>query len=194
MTGGASSPPAAPVAPSPVRVWAFDEARFGLKTWFRRRWCPRGSRAPWVVEDRYEWLWLYAAVEPATGASFCLYLPRLDGACLEVFLQAFRQAYPDDDIVLVLDGSGSHSNGAVTWPVGIHPLRLPPYSPELNPAERWFADLRGALANTLFESIDALMTALTQELKPYWAQPTRLAQLTGYPWWLEGIANIRTSI
>lgn len=189
-----SSLSAAPAATSAVRVWAFDEARFGLKTWFRRRWCPRGWRAPWVVEDRYEWLWLYAAVEPATGASFCLYLPRLDGDCLEAFLQAFRQTHPEDHIVLVLDGSGSHGNGTVTWPVGIHPLRLPPYSPELNPAERWFEDLRGALANTLFESIDALMAALTQELEPYWAQPTRLARLTSYPWWLEGIANIRTSI
>src|SRR5512143_1487523 len=191
MEGDRSPPTAA--APA-VRVWAFDEARFGLKTWFRRRWCPRGSRPPWVVEDRYEWLWLYAAVEPATGASFCLYLPRLDGGCLEVFLQAFRQAYPADDIVLVLDGSGSHGSGAVTWPAGIQPVRLPPYSPELNPAERWFEDLRGTLANLVFESLDALMAALTRALEPYWAQPARLAQLTGYPWWLEGIANIRTSI
>lgn len=184
--------PPAPAAT--VRVWAFDEARFGLKTWFRRCWCPRGVRPPWVVEDRYEWLWLYAAVEPATGASFCLYLPRLDGDCLEAFLHAFRNAYPTARIALVLDGSGSHSNGAITWPAGIQPVRLPPYSPELNPAERWFKELRGALANTVFESLDALMAALTRELEPYWVQPAQLAQLTGYPWWLEGIANIRTSI
>src|SRR5512143_1828204 len=131
--GGVGSLPAAPAAASAVRVWAFDEARFGLKTWFRRRWCPCGCRAPWVVEDSYEWLWLYATIEPATGASFCLYLPRLDGDCLEAFLQA----YPEDHIVLVLDGSGSQR------------LRLPLYSPELNPAERWFEDLRGALANLL---------------------------------------------
>lgn len=191
MSAGDPTPPA-PAAT--VRVWAFDETRFGLKTWFRRRWCPRGIRPPWVVEDRYEWLWLYAAVEPATGASSCPYLPQLDGGCLEAFLRAFRNAYPTDRIALVLDGSGSHGNAAVTWPAGLQPVRLPPYSPELNPAERWFEELRGALANTVFESIDALMTALTQALEPYWAQPTRLAQLTGYPWWLEGIANIRTSV
>jgi len=49
----------------PLRVLALDEARFGLKSWHRRRWCPCGHRPPWVVQDRYEWFWLYAAVEPA---------------------------------------------------------------------------------------------------------------------------------
>lgn len=62
----------------PLRVLALDEARFGLKSWHRRRWCPCGHRPPWVVQDRYEWFWLYAAVEPATGQSCCLYLPYLD--------------------------------------------------------------------------------------------------------------------
>ena len=31
-----------------------DEARFGLKSWHRRRWCPFGVRPPWVVQDKYE--------------------------------------------------------------------------------------------------------------------------------------------
>jgi hypothetical protein len=53
------------------RLFAMDEARFGLKSWHRRRWCPRGIRPPWVVEDRYEWLWLYAAVEPRTTGRCC---------------------------------------------------------------------------------------------------------------------------
>jgi transposase len=137
-------------------------------------------------------VWLYAAVEPSTGASFCLDLPRLAGACLEVFLNALRHADPEARIVLVLEGSGSHGKAAPRWPAGIQPLRLPPYSPELNPAERCFEELRAALANTGFESTDVLMAALTRELEPYWAQPARLAQLTGYPRWLKGIANIRT--
>ena len=44
-----------------------DEGRFGLRVWLRRRWCPRGARPPWVVEDRYEWTWLYAALPTLTG-------------------------------------------------------------------------------------------------------------------------------
>jgi len=46
-----------------------------------------GKRPPWVVEEKYEWLWLYAAVEPRTGASFFLLLPALNGECFELFLR-----------------------------------------------------------------------------------------------------------
>lgn len=170
-----------------------DEARFGLKTWFRRRWCPFGFRPPWVFQDRYEWLWLYAAVEPKTGESFCLYLPRLDGLCFEVFLHELRQAYPDEELVLVTDRAGSHTSGQVNWPAGMSSLLLPACSPELDPVERWFEDLRAALANTVFETVEAIAGRLTAALRPYWDEPARLARLTGYGWWIEATGSIVTS-
>jgi transposase len=170
-----------------------DEARFGLKSWHRRRWCPRGFRPPWIFEDEYEWLWLYAAVEPTTGESFCLYLPRLDGECFEVFLKEFEKSYPDEEVVLVLDGAPGHRSGEVKWPSGIEGLRLPARSPELNPAERWFEELRARLSNRIFESEEEMMEALTEALRPYWEAPEVLARLVGYGWWLEGISNTRTS-
>jgi hypothetical protein len=69
---------AAPVAAQQVvRVWACDEGRVGLRVGLRGRWCPRGVRPPWVVHDRDEWLWRYAAVEPATGEAVFLLLPRV---------------------------------------------------------------------------------------------------------------------
>lgn len=93
-----------------VRVFAMDEARFGLKSWHARRWCPEGHRPPRIHKKKYEWLWLYAAVEPATGESFCLYMPHLDGDCFEVFLEKLRERYPEDQIVLVMDRAGAHQN------------------------------------------------------------------------------------
>lgn len=72
---------------------AFDEARFGLINWHRRRYCPKGFRPPCLVRRRYEWTYLYAAVEPATGESFCSYLPGMDGRCLETFLEHLGEAY-----------------------------------------------------------------------------------------------------
>jgi len=38
-----------------VRVHSFDEARFGLINWHRRRYCPKGVRPPWSVERKYRW-------------------------------------------------------------------------------------------------------------------------------------------
>ncbi|MEM7789442.1 MAG: IS630 family transposase [Bacteroidota bacterium] len=175
------------------RVFAVDEARFGLKTWFRRRWCPRGHRPPWLHQHRYEWTWLYAAVEPATGESLTLYMPHLDGDCFGVFLEELRRAYPDDAIRLVLDGAGAHVSAKVGWPEAITPLPLPPRSPELDPAERWFGALRGPLANTAFESLAALEAALSEALRPYWEDAKRLARLTGYGWWTAATGSILTS-
>lgn len=169
-----------------------DEARFGLKVWHRRRWCPKGHRPPWLVEDRYEWLWLYAAVEPATGESFSLYMPNLTGESFEVFLRKFCEAYPEEETVLVLDGAPSHRSGKVDWPDGIESLQLPGYSPELNPAERWFKELREALANRVFETLGAIDEALTEALRPYWQQPEKLARLTGYSWWIDPVTDTTT--
>jgi hypothetical protein len=55
------------------KVLAFEEARFGLINWHRRRYCPMGFRPPWIVKRAYAWTYLYAAVEPTrSGESFCM--------------------------------------------------------------------------------------------------------------------------
>ena len=144
---------------------AFDEGRFGLITWLRRRWCPWGERPPWIVQDDYEWLWLYAAVEPSTGTGVFLLLPSMEGHCLELFLRHLRQELGTGSIGVVMDSSGSHRSQEVAWPLHMHPLYLPPYSPELNPAEQVFRHLRKHLSNTVFTTLDELQNALIDHLQ-----------------------------
>ena len=175
------------------RVFALDEARFGLKVRHRRRWCPFGDRPPWLHADRYQWFWLYVAVEPTTGESVVLYLPHTDGICLERFLQEIRRAVPAAPIALVLDGSGSHTSQQIRWPTGLQPVPLPRYSPEFNPPERWFEELRKSLANRIFNTIADLEAALTAALRPYWDNPAKLVQLTAFPWWQEAVQSITPS-
>lgn len=163
-------------------MWAFDEGRFGLRVGLRKRWCPRGVRPPWLVHDRYEWLWLYAAVEPATGQAFFLLLPRVTKEWFGQFLETFGHLVAGARVGLVLDGSGSH-RAAIAWPEHVVPLPLPRYSPELNPAEQLFRVLRPKLANRIFETLAELEATITDLLRPYWDQPSTVQQLTGYPWW-----------
>jgi len=172
------------------RVVAFDEGRFGLKLWFRRRWCTFGHRPPWIVNDRYEWVWVYIAVTPTTGECSCLLLPHVDTICLTLFLTTVREEWPDERIGIVLDGSGSHRGEKVIWPPGIVPLPLPPYSPELNPAEQFFRHLRKRLANVIFETIAALEETLMRELRRLWEHPKVVTRMTNYPWWREGVEAI----
>ncbi|HZY57970.1 MAG TPA: IS630 family transposase [Rubrobacteraceae bacterium] len=174
----------------PLEVLAFDEPRFGLITWHKRRYCPKAVRPPWIVQHVYKWSWLYAAVEPTTGESFCLYLPHLDANCFEVFLEHLSRAYPEHRLVLVLDNAPAHLAGGLELPENITLLPLPTYSPELNPVERWFEEFRRALANIRFESIDALHRATTRVIEPYWHDPAKLGQLTGFPWWRKAVEQL----
>jgi len=172
------------------RVFALDEARFGLKVWHRRRWCPKGVRPPWLYEERYQWLWLYAAVEPLTGKSFFLFLPRLDGECFQLFLEELRAWYPGEGMVVVLDNSSSHRSGEVDWPAGLRGLPLPSYSPELNPAEGLFKAARAELSNEVFQDLEGLEQRLMGWVRRYQENPEQLQRLTAYPWWIGGVENI----
>ena len=174
----------------PLKVMAFDEARFGLINWHHRRYCPAGFRPPRLVRRRYEWSWLYAAVEPSTGESFCSYMPGVDGRCLEAFFGALGEAYRGHRLVVVLDNAPSHRSKRIALPENVTLLKLPRYSPELNPVERWFLEFRRSLSNRLFESVEALQQALTRALEPYWEDPALLKRLTGYSWWAEAVESL----
>jgi transposase len=121
-------------------------------------------------------------------------LPHVDTICLDLFLEAIREEWPGERIGVVLDGSGSHRGGAVRWPEGIVPLPLPPYSPELNPAEQLFWHLRKRLANEVFVSLEAMQDRLTQELRRLWAHPKVIVRITNYPYGRAGANAITPSL
>jgi transposase len=116
-----------------------------------------------------------------------MYLPGMDEGCLEVFLGELSKRYPDHHLLLVLDGAPSHRSEQIVYPENISFLRLPPRSPELDPAERWFQEFRRSLSNRAFESVALIQDALTKTLGPYWEAPSLLKRLTGYPWWVKAV-------
>ena len=99
-------------------------------------------------------------------------------------------AYPQHQLLLVLDNAPAHLAKGSSIPNNINFLPLPPYSPELNPSKRWFLEFRRALANTLFDSPEALQTALTMVLKRYWHDPEAIKQHTNFTWWSDAIEQL----
>jgi hypothetical protein len=150
-----------------VRVFAQDESRLGLHQDARRRLTSRGTKPVQVMRTRYEYFWLYAAVEPATGESLLLEMPALDAHCFQAFLNEFAAAYPDTLNVLVLDGAGAHIKGSLRIPENVLLVRLPPYCPELNPVERLWQDLKHRMGRTLHESLAAQKACAAQILCDY---------------------------
>lgn len=104
-----------------------------------------------------------------------------------MFLKRLSEAYPDHHLLLVLDGAPSHRSKEIIHPENASLLRLPAYSPELDPVERWFQEFRRELSNRTFEAVAPLQEALTQTLQPYWEDPARLRRLTGFSWWVEAV-------
>ena len=120
-----------------------------------------------------------------------LFLPHVDGVCFQRFLEDLCRDTGTERLGLVLDNSGSHTSGHVVWSAGVERIALPPYSPELNLAERWFEALRRVFANRIVDSLDALQEALTDALQPYWTVPATLQRLVGYPWWSRAAATLK---
>ena len=136
-----------------------DEARVGQQGTLTRVWAPTGSRPTAVKQCEYDWAYLWAAAEPATGASFAILTPTVDAGLMGRFLDGFAQLLaPDEHAVLVLDNAGWHVAKALAVPANVTLMFLPPYSPELNPAERLWQWLRSHhLSNRVFADYDDLL-------------------------------------
>ena len=98
------------------------------------------------------------------------------------FLRRFAATLAEDEhALMVLDGAGWHTSHALAVPANITLLRLPPYSPELNPVERVWLYLRERhLSHRVHEGYLAIVDAVCHA----WQQitPQRLKSLCDYPW------------
>jgi transposase len=111
----------------------------------------------------------------------------MDSGCLQSFLDQLSEAYPDHHLLVVLDGAPSHRSAEIFCPENVDFLRLPAYSPELDPVERWFEEFRRELSNKVFDTVELLQQTLSQTLLAYWEDPARLRRLTGFSWWVEAV-------
>jgi len=136
-----------------------DEARFGQQGTLTRVWASRGSRPTAVKQTRYEWVYMFAAVEPKTGASVALQAPTVNTETMSVFLKMLsRKLRKKDQAVLIMDQAGWHKAKRLVIPANITVLYLPPYSPELNPIERLWSYLRSHfLSNRAYEDYDHML-------------------------------------
>lgn len=146
----------------PKRVFFMDEARFGTHSKISHGWFKKGSRSRVKFKLGFKYFYVYSAVEPQTGEVFTLFLPRVNAENMSLFLEKLTQAYPDENITLVMDGAGWHRAKKLEIPRQIRPVYLPPYSPELNPVERlWLSLKRDTIRNKVYDSLDTLQHAVT---------------------------------
>jgi transposase len=127
-----------------------------------RIWAERGSRPRAPRDQRYNWAYLFGAVCPARGAGAALVLPHANTDAMNLHLvEISRRVTPGAHAVVTLDGAGWHQTGGrLRLPENVSLLKLPPYSPELNPTENIWQFLRqNKLSNRVFNSYDDIVDA-----------------------------------
>ena len=172
----------------PVKVWIADECRVGLHTFTRRCWSLRGQRVIVPRQHCYQWEYVYGALEVVAGGSQFQLMPSVNLGLSRGFLEQIAQSDPAAEHVVIWDQAGFHPRaGAAQLPERIHLLALPPYSPELNPVEGLWDQLKDELCNRLFSTLEELEAALTQALRPFWEESQRVLSLVFA--WLHEQAN-----
>ncbi len=163
-----------------------DEHRVGLKPILRKVWAKRGRRPVATIRPRYKWLWVVTFVCPQTGESIWWLVPALNAITFTRLLQAFAQergAGTDPRILLVLDGAGWHTGHDVTAPEGVELIPLPPYSPELQPAEHLWALCDEVVVNQWFDSLADLERVLAAHTVRLTERTNQIRSLTLFHWW-----------
>ena len=110
-----------------------DEAGFGRINKPKYCWCPKGVRPVTPCHHIREYRYAYGSVEPLTGESFFLVLPYANTDCMNVFLRALSEKFPNERIVLACDRASWHRSKQLEVPENIRIIHIPPYTPEMNP-------------------------------------------------------------
>jgi len=171
------------VTNKPIKLFFQDEARFGRISQPLSCWAKKGQRPTLPSQLVREYTYVYGSICPQTGEHVSLILPTMETACFNLFLKEVSQRYPNNHIVMVCDGAASHRSNDLCIPEEMTLIALPPYSPELNPQENVWKELRKeGFYNQLFETMEALEATLLKVLPLFEKQLARLSKLTLYPW------------
>jgi len=160
-----------------------DEARFG------RMNRPRPCRAPPSVRPKVaaqlirEYIYLYGAVCPKDGTCVYLIMPTSHTACFQVLLDALSRRFARQDILLVLDGAPNHRSSQLFIPKNITLLFLPPYSPELNPKENLWDEIREKIfKNYALKSMAEVHEKLEEAILYVDRNPKLVKSMTSFPY------------
>jgi putative transposase len=143
---------------------------------------PPGIRPKVPRQVIRESCYVYAAVAPEQGLMTSLILPSADTAMMNLFLAQVAQDFAEYFIVMQVDQAGWHWAKDLQVPENIRLIFQPPYSPEVNPVEHLWEELREKyLHNRVFSSLEELVEVLCQALSELTGEKERLRSMMFFP-------------
>ena len=133
-----------------------DESRFGLMTHVGRCLTSKGIKPLVKYQHAFKNTYLYGSFSPINGDSF---IYEIEGTTSEIFykyLEKFSEYKPNEFKVIFIDNAGFHSLKNFIVPSNIYLVRIPPYTPELNPSEKMWAYIKSFYKNKVFDTMEIL--------------------------------------
>jgi hypothetical protein len=164
-----------------------DEIQVGLLGQVRRRWGRCGVRLRQRIQRRRKYRSLFLAVDARTGRLWYCWLDSMKGDEFCGVVRGIEQA--TDIAALVWDGAPGHGDQRVAR-IGVPLIALPPYSPELNPAERLFEAIRARIEGEVHATLDDKCARVDAILAGWDADPAPVRSLTGWHWILDALDQL----
>ena len=167
----------------PVALLSQDEGRFGRINPPRACWAPEGMRPKVPRQIVRAYVYVYTALCMASGKMTSLILPYANTDMMNLFLKQVSQDFKDFFVIMLIDQAGWHVAKKLRVPSNIRLLPQPPHSPELNPVEHVWEDLREkAMPNKAFKSLDEVEEALCRRLRQLESDPNMVRSMTDFPY------------
>jgi transposase len=125
----------------------------------------KGVKPVCPYQHKFENTYLYGAFSPINGNSFLLELPYCNTECFQLYIQELSKQNPTELKIVVLDNGSFHKSKKLIIPNNIVLIFLPPYSPELNPAEKIWWQIKQEFVCKSFESINDLSLYLCKMVR-----------------------------
>jgi DDE superfamily endonuclease len=166
--------------------WA-DEIQVGLLGQVRRRWRRGGVRIRQRLQRQRTYRSLFLAVDVRTGQLWYCWLGSMKGEEFCGVVRGIEQAGVLDAVVW--DGAPGHRDERVGR-IGVPLIPLPPYSPELNPAERLFEAIRAEIEGEVYVDLDDKCARVQAILARWDAHPDQVQALVGWHWILDVLEQL----
>lgn len=138
-----------------------DEAGFGRINKPKYCWCEKGTRPSVPCHHIREYRYVYGAVEPLTGENCFVVMPYCNTDCMNMFLEELSNTFPKDKIILACDGAAWHKSRSLKIPENIELIFIPPYTPEMNPIEQIWKEIRKrGFKNEVFQTLQKVVDRL----------------------------------
>lgn len=167
-----------------IEVWRQDEARVGQRGTLSRQWANKGTRPRVVRQQQFISTYIFGAVYPERDKGCALILPQTNAGMMQIHLNEIsKQAAKDSHAILMMDRASWHKTEALKIPKNLSLMPLPAYSPELNPVEQIWQQLRRQnLSNRCFKDYDEIVDACSSAWNSFCDEVGNIKNLCTRDW------------